>query len=91
MKDKSKRAMHSGYFAVLPILVQSDGLVRTDNDTTVLCRDREFAIEVAEWLVVDGGWIGAIVFRRQFDEAGGPFEKVEIVQRIGSFSDRLQP
>jgi hypothetical protein len=79
------------YFAVLPVLSLPDGAIRADEDTAVAYLDVEEAISTARWLVGGGGWIGAVVFRRQFRPALGLFEDAEIVMKVGRFSSRVTP
>jgi hypothetical protein len=52
-------------------LALSDGTIREDHGTAGAYADVEAAISTARWLVGGGGWIGAVVFRREFRPALG--------------------
>jgi hypothetical protein len=79
------------YFAVLPVMALPDRSIREDQDTACAYPDVEEAISTARWLVGGGGWIGAVVFRREFRPALGLFEDAEVVMKVGSFSYRVTP
>jgi hypothetical protein len=79
----------SSYFAVLPVLSLPDGSIREDQDTAVAYADVEEAISTARWLVGGGGWIGAVVFRREFRPATGLYEDAEVVMKVGRFAYRV--
>jgi hypothetical protein len=59
------------YFAVLPVMALPDGSIREDQDTACAYSDVEEAISTARSLVGGGGWVGAVVFRREFVRRSG--------------------
>ena len=77
------------YFAVLPVMALPDETIREDQDTACAYADVEAAISTARWLVGGGGWIGAVVFRREFRPALGLYEDAELVMKVGRFSYRV--
>jgi hypothetical protein len=79
------------YLAVLTVLALSDGSVREDADTACAFNDVEEAISTARWLVGGGGWIWALVFRREYRPALGLFEDADVIMKVGRFAYRRRP
>jgi hypothetical protein len=75
----------------LPVLSLPDGSIREDQDTAVACADVEEAISTARWLVAGGGWVGVVVFRREYRLAFGLYEDAEVVMKVGRFAYRVTP
>jgi hypothetical protein len=54
-----------------------DGTIREDEDTARAFGDVEAAISAARSLVRGGGWIGAVVFRREYRPTLGLYKDAE--------------
>jgi hypothetical protein len=59
-----------------------DGAIRVDQDTACGFDDVEEAISTARWLVGGGGWVRAVIFRREFRPALGLYEDAEVVLKV---------